>query len=246
MIAGNTFPPELGNVGSLTVSSDTPAMCLWLATGRELRETRDPGTTIPSKNNREASICYMKGLAETITIRTDTSNAWRWRRIVFQTKATLPISTTSLAYYRVAQGDSFMYQRANTAIPFSDAAQMYEYLFRGLGLNAVSAIPQDWLDPITAPVDTVRVKLMYDKVTRISSGNDAGVVRTYRRWHPMNENLHYNDQEFGGVLSSSPLSTETRLGMGNVYVMDLFVGNSEDSGDNLDFLPTSTLYWHEK
>jgi len=123
---------------------------------------------------------------------------------------------------------------------------MYEYLFRGLGINSVSAIPQDWLDPMTAPVDTVRLKVMYDKVTWIMSGNDAGVIKTYRRWHPMGENLHYNDQEFGGVISSAATATETRLGMGNVYVMDLFIGNSEDSGDNLSFLPTSTLYWHEK
>jgi len=246
MIPGNTFPPELGNIGSLTVSSDTPAMTLWCATARTLLETVDPLSEIASKNNRQASICYMKGLAETITIRTDTSNAWRWRRIVFQTKAPLPISTAALAYYKLAQGDGFMYQRANTALPFPDVTNMYAYLFRGLGINSVSALPQDWLDPVTAPIDTVRVKVMYDKVTRISSGNDAGVVRTYRRWHPMNGNLHYNDQEFGGTLSTNPFSTETMLGMGNVYVVDLFVGNSEDSTDNLDFLPTSTLYWHEK
>jgi len=246
MIAGNTFPPDLGNIGSLTVASDTPAMVLWNCTARDLRDTRGAGSIVSSKNNREASVCYMRGLAETITIRTDTSNAWRWRRIVFQTKEALPISTGALTYYKLAQGDTFTYQRANTAIPFTDAAQMYEYVFRGLGLNAVSAVPLDWIDPITAPVDTLRIKVMYDHVTRISSGNDAGVVRTYKRWHPMNENLHYDDQEFGGVLTSSPLAVGTRIGMGNCYVMDLFIGNSENSGDNLDFLPTSTLYWHEK
>jgi len=246
MVPGNTFPPDLGNIGSLTVSSDTPAMVLWNCTARTLRETQNSGSDISSKMNRESSVCYMRGLAETITIRTDTSNAWRWRRIVFQYKGDLPISTDALTYYKIAQGDGSNYQRVNTALPFSDAAEMYQIMFRGLGLNAVSAVPLDWIDPITAPVDTLRIKVMYDHVTRIASGNDAGVVRTYKRWHPMNENLHYNDKEFGGLQSSQPYAVETRIGMGNCFVMDLFVGNSENSGDNLDFLPTSTLYWHEK
>lgn len=45
---------------------------------------------------------------------------------------------------------------------------------------------------------------------------------------------------------SSPFSTTAKPGCGDVYIMDLIVGNSASAEDVLDFLPTSTLYWHEK
>lgn len=132
-------------------------------------------------------------------------------------------------------------------MPFANVAPMYSTLFRGLGPNNVGAIPQDWIDPITAPIDTKTVKVMYDHVTRINSGNDAGIVKTYNLWHGVNKNLYYDDREIGGDIGSSPVATESsRFGMGNMYIFDIIVGNSDDAADALDFLPTSTLYWHEK
>lgn len=251
MIPGNTFPALFENVGALTVTSDVPALVLWCASARSLSTTPTSLSTFPVNAQRLSSTPFIRGLKETITIRTDTSNAWRWRRVVFTLKGLPPGFTDTADILRVfsqvpASDDTVQYQRVATALPFPLVADVYAFLFRGFGLNNFTATPQDWLDPITAPIDTSRIGVLYDKVTSIRSGNDTGVVQTHRRWHGVNRTLHYNDQELGGNMSSSPFSTTAKPGCGDVYVMDLIVGNSNSSEDVLDFLPTSTLYWHEK
>ncbi|AIF34836.1 capsid protein [Sewage derived gemycircularvirus 1] len=251
MAPGNTFPALPENVGSLTVTSDVPALVLWNATARALSDTPTSATTMPTNAQRLSSTPFIVGLKETVTIRTDTSNAWRWRRMVFTLKGIPPGFTDTADITRVFSQvdtgqDTVEYQRVNTPLPFALVADVYNFVFRGLGINNFSVPPRDWLDPITAPVDTTRISMMYDKVTAINSGNDAGVARTYKRWHPVRKNLNYADQEIGGVMTTSPFSTTGKPGCGDVYVLDLFVGNSSDAGDVLDFLPTSTLYWHEK
>lgn len=251
MIPGNTFPALPDNVGSLTVTSDVPALVLWNATARSLADTTQVATTVAVNAQRLSSTPFIRGVKEVITIRTDTSNAWRWRRMVFTLKGQPPGFTDTADITRVfsqvpGPADTVEYQRTNVALPFALVADVYAFIFRGFGINNFSAQPRDWMDPITAPVDTSRISLMYDKVTAITSGNDSGVARTYKRWHGVNKNLHYADNEIGGTMTSSPFSTTAKPGCGDVYILDLIVGNSEDSTDVLDFLPSSTLYWHEK
>lgn len=251
MVPGNTFPALPTNVGALTVTSDSPALLLWNATARSLSDTPTAAFTMPVNAQRLTQSPFIVGLKETITIRTDTSNAWRWRRMVFTLKGEPPGFTDTAdrlrTFSQIDDGTGTVeYQRVNTALPFALVADVYNFVFRGFGVNNVSATPRDWIDPITAPVDTARISVMYDKVTSITSGNDTGIVRTFKRWHPVRKNLHYADQEIGGQIVSSPFSTTAKPGCGDVYVLDLIVGNSADSTDALDFLPTSTLYWHEK
>ena len=68
----------------------------------------------------------------------------------------------------------------------------------------------DWADVNSAKVDTRRIDLHYDKTITINSGNSSGVFRTYRRWHPMNKNLVYDDDQDGGkwIHHISPLLTK--------------------------------------
>jgi len=251
MVPGNTFPPLPTNVGALSVTSDVPALVLWCATARSLSDTPTAAFTMPINTQRLSQAPFIRGVKETITIRTDTSNAWRWRRVVFTLKGLPPGFTDTSDILRVfSQIDdgtgTVEYQRVNTALPFPLVADVYAFMFRGFGINNVSATPRDWIDPITAPIDTARISVMHDKVTNIRSGNDTGVVQTYKRWHGVNRNLHYADQEIGGQMTSSPFSTTAKPGCGDVYIMDLIVGNSASAEDVLDFLPTTTLYWHEK
>lgn len=251
MIPGNTFPPLPENVGALTVTSDIPAVLLWNATARLLANTPGFNFTMPVNAQRLSTTPFIVGLKESITIRTDTSNAWRWRRLVFTLKGAPPgfadpTDIPRTIYENTDAQGNIEYQRVNTALPFPLVADVYAFVFRGFGINNVSATPQDWIDPITAPVNTSRITLMHDRVTSISSGNDTGVVRTYPRWHPVRKTLCYGDNEIGGAMNPSRVSTTAKPGCGDVYVMDIIVGNSEDSTDALSFLPTSTLYWHEK
>ncbi|AJD07516.1 capsid protein [Sewage-associated gemycircularvirus 1] len=219
MVPGNTFPPLPTNVGALSVTSDVPALVLWCATARSLSDTPTAAFTMPINTQRLSQAPFIRGVKETITIRTDTSNAWRWRRVVFTLKGLPPGFTDTSDILRVfSQIDdgtgTVEYQRVNTALPFPLVADVYAFMFRGFGINNVSATPRDWIDPITAPIDTARISVMHDKVTNIRSGNDTGVVQTYKRWHGVNRNLHYNDQEIGGQMTSSPFSTTAKPGCG--------------------------------
>lgn len=248
MIGGTTYPPLEANVGGLTVTSPTPAVVLWNATARTLADTATTTSTYPSDAQRERPECFIRGLKESITVRTNSSNAWRWRRIVFTWKGFIPIGDgeTARTYFPLDINGRQVMQRVAVALPFAQVAGLYGAIFRGLGINNFSVPARDWIDPITAPVDTERLTPLYDKVFRITSGNDSGVTNTYRIWHPVNKNIRYNDTEIGGNMTSSYFSTEGKPGCGDVYVMDIIMGNSSDEGDFLDWVPTATLYWHER
>lgn len=105
----------------------------------------------------------------------------------------------------------------------------------------------DWANYFSAPIDTTLVTLKYDKTTSIASGNTNGVQRVYRRWHPMNKNLVYADEEIGDLDIPAGGSTRAKKGMGDYYVIDMFVSAQPQSDASaLGFAPEATLYWHEK
>jgi len=248
LIGGTTVPPLPENVGALTVSADTSAVVLWCANARSLKRTGNLLDVQDPEAQRQHTLCFWRGIKETITIRTGNPAAWRWRRIVFSWKGPLPIAGSygDYSYMPITTGNRERLQRSAVALPFPMVADLYAFLFRGLGINNASVVPQDWIDPVTAPVDTENVRIMYDKVHRITSGNEVGIVNTYRMWHPINKYIKYADQEVGGELSTSPFSVGSRVGLGDVYIVDIIVSNSGASEDFLDWLPTTTCYWHEK
>lgn len=105
----------------------------------------------------------------------------------------------------------------------------------------------DWNDIIVAPTDTRRVSVKYDKTTLLRSGNANGTIREAKLWHPMNKNIVYNDDESGDKETTQYVSTQSRAGMGDYYVLDLIqAGTGGGAGDLCLIQANSTLYWHEK
>lgn len=228
-------------------AGDVPTMTLWCPSARELREIfENDRSTVPS--GREETTCYLVGLKEKISILTNSSQPWRWRRIVFTHKGPLPLgeqfegsrvySTTT----DVTGRDTYF--RTLAPLPVTAKQPLVDYLFKGQGTGGLGI--QDWVDIITAPMDTTRIKTMHDRVTRIQSGNDSGVMRTYSRWHPVRKNIVYGDEEIGNQMLSSFFSTNSRPGIGDIYVLDIFTCLSTAASDQLSFTPTATWYWHEK
>ena len=84
----------------------------------------------------------------------------------------------------------------------TNRAAIYSILFKGAGGGI------DWTTShpglLNAKVDTTRVNLKYDKVRRITSGNDAGVIKRFKMWHPMRKNLRYDEDEEGDYTESVP------------------------------------------
>lgn len=106
---------------------------------------------------------------------------------------------------------------------------------------------RDYLTYMEAKVDSTRVSCKYDRTITLSSGNERGVWRHYNMWHPMNKNLVYDDDEHGDAVQESQVSVNSKLGMGDYYVVDLFQPSVTGTDqERLSVQMTSMLYWHEK
>jgi len=126
----------------------------------------------------------------------------------------------------------------------SEALQLDEWM-RVLFTGAYGV---DYDDVMTAKVNPNAVTLKYDKVINIKSGNDSGILRNYKHWHPMESNLVYEDEEQGQTINSRTYFSSTgKAGMGDYYVVDILNPHrAATSTDKLFFDPTATLYWHER
>jgi len=59
--------------------------------------------------------------------------------------------------------------------------------------------------------------------------------------------LVYDDDESGDAEITKYQSTESKLGMGDYYIVDIILpGTGGTSSDLLQLRSTSTLYWHER
>lgn len=237
-------PRNQGNTTYLTTpailiggSSEEYAF-LWCATARDNASDNAGGRGSKFyEATRTSSLCYMRGLKEKIEIITTTGLPWQWRRICFTVKNNIPTAGTGFGdHFNTSQG----YVRVVNEMFGTVKSNVYGYLFDGTYNN-------DWRDPLIAKTDRSRATVKYDKTVTIASGNQSGMIRSYSRWHGMNANLRYDDDEVGGNMTTSSYSTSSKEGMGDYFVLDLFRPLTGSSGtDTLTFAPQSTLYWHEK
>lgn len=202
--------------------------------------------------SRTSQTCFMRGLSEHIRIETSSGNPWFHRRICITSRSRQflelsPLDTSGTERSEMATGvletsNGFQRLAGNYILDTMPATLAYqaEALFKGQG-------GIDWDDYISAPVDTTRVDLKFDKTWVYKSGNERGVLRESKLWHPMNKNIVYDDDELGGGESSVNYSVQDKRGMGDYHIFDIFAqGSSGSTSDLLKVRYTSTLYWHEK
>lgn len=204
-------------------------------------------SNIGDRAARTATTCFAKGFSENMTFITSGGDSWQWRRIAFTAKG----GDQAFAYFRstaVSGSDGALigYTRLTRNLtgfdqPQSTAvwANIQAILFRGTkGI--------DWTDAFTAPIDNTRCTLRADNRTTIRSGNQNGTVRTFKKWHPINKNIVYDDEENGDDEDPRAYSVTSRAGVGDLYVIDLFKCSNPTSTDTLSWTTTGTWYWHEK
>lgn len=236
--------------GALTPVPYTSFLIPWIATARDLTNPSDVFGSPVQDAIRTSSRVFMRGLAENIRISTDSSMPWEWRRICFTFKGNALIQrngTTAVVFPAleiapegVVRQQVVLTTTASTDDMLAIANQYCEHLFEGVR-------GRDYTDLITAKTDTRQVTIKYDKMTVIQSPNDSGVQRTYKRWHPMNANLVYDEEEAGYTTNQSSMSVESKPGMGDYYVLDIYRPHpGAGAADHLQIQPQSTLYWHER
>lgn len=227
-------------IGAATLTGATSAYeFLHVPTARDMF-VNNSSTIGPTALNalRTASTCFMRGVAEKIHIQSSTSQPWVWRRIVFYAKGTnffdaRPAGAV-LNQELVPQGF------VRTVTNWNQTNTLRSQIFRGTQ-------GQDWTDIFMAPVDTMNYSPVYDKTMTITSGNDSGFNKVYSRWHPINKNLVFNDDESGASESSSQFSTPAKPGCGDMYIYDILRAEAAaTTSDVLLFEPNAVVYWHEK
>lgn len=201
---------------------------------------------------RTSSKPFIKGLSETYTMLPNDSSVWWHRRIVFSYKA--PFSTTAFMSAIGAQSNStvntsYRVMRdlsGETTGTYQDAkVRVEDLLFQGTSGT-------DWTNAYSASLDRTRVNIISDTRTNLSSGNAAPKPRVVKRYVSINKTLVYDDDENGLSMTPSPLSVQTKQGMGNLFVYDMFfcpapiTPGSNAGATSMTLASSSTLYWHEK
>ena len=246
--AGPTIEQDTFPVLAPPAVDGTPPVFVWVPTARQAEDFSNTPGMLHNPTVRTATNCYMVGLKEVIHIETASSAAWAWRRICFTYKGPdLHPDNTSLdpadaEYWReTSNGYNRLWNVPSTA----NRAALFAIIFKG-------AQGIDWRDTpmsgfLTARLDTTRINVKYDKTRRVVSGNDNGVMRTHKLWHPMRANLQYDEDEQGDYTETTAVSTTGKVGMGDYYVVDFFIPTTGAStNDQLLINSTSTLYWHER
>lgn len=186
---------------------------------------------------RTSQTVFWRGIRESIDINIAGGAPWRWRRLVFECKGD-PVDSL-ISNVETSTG----YNRAMVELsgdpPASIRNQLESLLFQGAG-------GVDWASVFNAKVDTNRVKLHSDEFTSLRSGNDRGHYHKYKKWYPLNRNMHYFNDENGKDISSSSFASSTIGGMGDVFILDIFQCLQSSADFQLQFSPEATLYWHER
>lgn len=217
---------------------------IWCATARDSNYDGKAGL-VSDTSTRTAQTCYMRGVSEKIEIQVADGLPWQWRRICFTYRnltTLIPNNTTAgNAFLSYSNSGNIGYNRVLNFLHHPDQVAIFEgVLFKGTK-------GRDWNGPMTATVDTLRVDKKYDKTITIASGNEDGVIRKYSRWHGMNKNLTYADDESGGEMVEAFHSVSDKRGMGDYYIVDYFAPRIGGAvGNQLAINSTATLYWHEK
>ncbi|WGD01121.1 MAG: capsid protein [Genomoviridae sp.] len=228
---GLTWEAQKSNIPG---EGGTIHMFFWPATARN-KFTLSP---IYTPHQRQLSNCFMKGLKFVSHMEIATGAPWEWRQIIFAVKG---LANAPFIDSYVSHDAALGYMRGQREVVLTAQEDLIQsMLFKGL--EGV-----DWLSPMVAPIDTHRVNVIRDKTRILKSGNEHGNMMVYKDYIPLNKSIQYDDDESGGADDTSRWSVTSKLGMGDVFVVDYFRTTlSATSADLLQWGSNATLYWHER
>lgn len=245
-VPGSTYSFTGAIIGAHAASDPVinhPKVLLWNATARDLTDFSSVVNTRANEAARTATVPYMVGLREVVEIQSANGLPWQWRRICFTFKGALPGATATSTFRTYTETSAGYGRVVNVVAGDRNSGATYD-LF---GVVFAGQNASDWNDPMVAKVDQTRVSVKYDKTRHLQTGNEQGFIRKYNHFHPMGHNLAYDDDENGAGESTSYVSVDSKVGMGDYYVLDLIRSRfGADGGNSLIFNPSATLYWHEK
>lgn len=204
----------------------------------------------PFVDQRNNQTIYARGYKESITVSLTGQNPggaapFMWRRIVFMYKGLDLIrgavdgTAWNYPYYDASSTPNSDMRRVWNAPTSPQYINLRDVLFRGREGT-------DWNNVLTAKVDTKSVTVTYDKTVSLNSGNTAGSVRIFKRWHPLNKNVTYFDDEDGNGMDVNYLSSRTNNGAGDMYIFDYITNLGSPNPTTCTISAEGTFYWHER
>lgn len=193
---------------------------------------------------------FIKGLSETYFLNPSDAAVWEHRRIVFATKSTFVAAVLPNIGAQTSAGDPSSRRQfrdmsgVTTGNYTTLQSQLYDVVFTG-----VDSV--DWRNPMLAKTDKARIDVYSDVKHTISSGNAVGRSKYKKFYTPFGKSIQYDDEENGLSISPSAVSVSDKRGMGNIFVLDLFVVinpaiAANPASSQLAISSQQTLYWHEK
>ncbi|ASH99176.1 capsid protein [Giant panda associated gemycircularvirus] len=225
----------------------------WNATGRPAENSDGQRGSKVDVSLRTSESIFAVGVKERITLETNNSAPWQWRRICFTSKDDFGQRDPDTSdYFRRTSNGMVRLVRAQNEVTY-----LQDQLFEGQRNQDLAATDRvtdvvfrgqnqtDWVNHFIAPIDTSKISLKFDRTRVIQSNNDSGTVRYYKDWFAMNKNIYYDDEESGDQTFPSMFSVENKQGMGDYYIYDIIEPQGGDSTDAMEFEPQARLYWHE-
>lgn len=197
---------------------------------------------------RRRSTVFARGYREKSIMEVTNGTGWLWRRIVFAAKSQIlhdafPDGTLSL---NLAQ--------------HGWVRPLYNFLGGGVNANAARDVLEgilfkgesgaDWVDRFSASIDRTRVQVLSDNVRQLTSGTVSGRFFNAKNWYPINRTIAYDEDESGlvagGNKTNNRWSATGSVGIGDVYVYDIFACAGSDGTSTLNWEPQGGWFWHER
>lgn len=213
----------------------TTAQLLFCPTYRN-RDADSTGANEDPQAGRTSQHTYAKGIREKIFFTTAGGSPVRWRRIIFSTKNDL---FSIVNKYQFSSGVGVR-SRPVLALSGTEIGTLQAECFEGTPTT-------DYIGSLDGKLDPDKVTIHKDMNMVINPGNSNGSTKMMNFYHPLEKNLTYRDNEVGNESSSSPFAEQRGKGLGNVFIWDIFeVVVSTTPETQVQFLPNTTYYWHEK
>lgn len=223
------------------LTTTTGFTSLYMPTAREL------GHTSEGESTRQRQTTFSVGYKERVQIDVQGGGVWKWRRVIFTYKGSSLYDgdpTWSQPFWDKSTDPDGVDMVRLIAQPTLDQHARW----RNIIWDGEEGV--DWNSEFTAKVDTSRITPRYDRTITLNPGNESGLSRTFRLWHPTRKNIVYDDDEAGGAPNAggSYTSVTGKPGMGDLYVYDIVYNAVAAAAGNqaLVFNPEGTYYWHER
>nr|QJB18719.1 MAG: capsid protein [Genomoviridae sp.] len=231
-----TPPPNVTGVAATLQGGGAYYNLLWCPTAREKLINTNTPVSVDDESTRATTVTFVKGLRERLSIQTNSSVPWTWRRIVFTMKGAGAFFGSQPLNLLTSNG----YARLIIEVTGTSLTTLQDLVFDGrTGL--------DWRDPLDAKVDNSVISVKSDRTMVITPQTSSGAIKNFTRYYPIEKNLVYFEDEFGGNTTDGQYSVLGKQGMGDMLIYDIFAPRGGASfSDQMTLDIQSTYYWHEK